>query len=143
MQRQQGSVLRIISPFDFLLRERSTESTIRLELTPVANRGYYHLLHELENNGVEFVLRKAQQDIRDEVRKGIIYLKGEDITSLYRKEVLCPFMDEELPRERMLGCFVTKVECLRLELVVLELGKLVTFYFSELKLLRIADLHPK
>jgi hypothetical protein len=38
---------------------------------------------------------------------------------------------------------VCKVECLKLELINLANLKYLTFYFSELKLIRLGNIHPK
>lgn len=52
-------------------------------------------------------------------------------------------MSSEVSSRSVLECFVSKVECLKLDLVNLTNLKYVTFYFSELKLIRIANIHPK
>jgi hypothetical protein len=52
-------------------------------------------------------------------------------------------MGSEITAMQQLNCFVSKVECLKLELVDLDSLKCVTFYFSELKLIRVGNTHPK
>ena len=53
------------------------------------------------------------------------------------------YMGSEVDPSSVLICFVTKVECLKLELINLGNGKHLTFYFSELKLIRLGNIHPK
>lgn len=52
-------------------------------------------------------------------------------------------MSSEVSSNSVLECFVSKVECLKLDLINLSNLKYVTFYFSELKLIRIGNIHPK
>ena len=52
-------------------------------------------------------------------------------------------MGSEVDPSSVLICFATKVECLKLELINLSNGKHLTFYFSELKLIRLGNIHPK
>lgn len=52
-------------------------------------------------------------------------------------------MSSEVNPHSVLECFVSKVECLKLELINLANLKYITFYFSELKLVRIGNIHPK
>lgn len=52
-------------------------------------------------------------------------------------------MGSEIDAVKKLVCFVSKVECLKLELINLADLKFLTFYFSELKLIRVGNIHPK
>ena len=53
------------------------------------------------------------------------------------------YLGSDINSVKVLRCFVSKVECLKLELIILEDLKSVTFYFSELKLIRVGNVHPK
>lgn len=52
-------------------------------------------------------------------------------------------MDAQITSQTILQCFVSKIECLKLDLIILNNSKYLTFYFSELKLIRLGNIHPK
>jgi hypothetical protein len=52
-------------------------------------------------------------------------------------------MSSEVNPDSVLECFVSKIECLKLELINLTNLKYITFYFSELKLIRLGNIHPR
>ena len=97
----------------------------------------------LEQNVTYELEKNKSHKIRDESRKGSIFLHSTEITSLYKEQEEKEYMSNEIAYPTVLKCFVSKVECLKLELVNLEDLKSVTFYFSELKLVRIGNTHPK
>jgi len=52
-------------------------------------------------------------------------------------------MGSEINTLKTVECFVSKVECLKVELISLKDMNYITFYFSELKLIRVGNIHPK
>lgn len=87
--------------------------------------------------------RKGSSKIREEYRKGVLFLEGRELTSCYSSAASKEYMSSEVSAHSQLQCFVSKVECLKLDLLNLSNLKYVTFYFSELKLVRIGNIHPK
>lgn len=139
-----ASVIKIVSPFELLLRPNDSRSIFTLQLKPTANKCFTHLLPQLHSQQVRYELENSKpQTIREEFKRGSIYLEGAELTSLYRESEKKVYMGSEISSAKSIRCFVRRVECLKLELVSLENLSCVTFYFSELKLIRVGNTHPR
>lgn len=136
-------ILKVVSPFHFLVQDQQDSSTLKIELKPTNSKSFEHLLPEIARKPLQYSLEKKSSKMREEYRRGALFLEGRELTSLYRSAAAREYASGEVGPHSQLECFVSKVECLKLELLDLGSLKHVTFYFSELKLVRIANVHPK
>ena len=137
----QARVVKVISPFHFLLRQEDG-STVKVEVKPTPDKHYHHLLPSIATQPLRFGLTKKERKLREEYRKGWIELDGKPITEYYTEDRPKEYLSE-ISANDTLRCFVSSVECLKMELVHLDSLKHLTFYFSEFKLVRIGNVHPK
>lgn len=124
-------VLKIINPFQFVIQDLSDSSIHKIQVRSSNNKSYQHILGSIFEHKLQYSIEKRNSSkIRDEYKKGTLLLEGKQLTSLYTNTHVKQYMSSQVSPNDVLQCYVSKVECLKLELINLTNLKYITFYFS-------------
>ena len=55
-----ASIVKIVSPFEFVLRTNDSKNTINMQLKPSPNRCFLHLLPQVQSQEVQYELEKSK-----------------------------------------------------------------------------------